>query len=979
MLIQSLELDAFGLLQKKIAFSEDRLNLIVAPNEAGKSTLVRGLDALLYGLSDEPVGADGSGERSERAVYRPWEHERYFLSGIVSVDGEMLRLSREPENASLEVTETSDGDEVTDRYRDEDGEENVGRQLTGLGRTTFRNSVLVNQGDIVLLEERGDLVQAIQRMADSSGGETTAQEALEQLRSTREQFAGRFLADQGSVGEEQKRVEDRLETVCREMERLKDRRDRAENKIRNARDLKKRIREIEDEIDRIDLYESVSRMRQQEKRLDRHRKQQEKLDELREEKEALEEYEGFPHGQQEHLLRAHEQRKQILEEAEELASKEEDLKANLDEVNRKLDDMKSSVDLEPGDVSELLEFCEQALYYRSEIEELRRELDGEREELKKPDRKRERFIELQATFEDLEAEDREILTGMSQRLRSLSDQEAEAEREISEARDRVREIDRERAGIKLRSTIVSSTGGILLISGMSLYFWWEALPHAVSYGSMGLGLALGVYGLLRLLRADHHRSDERSEWKVKLEQRSEHQSRHVQKRKQLQKRATTVAGTLGLDGVEDLLERYETYRNLYEELESLLQIESQIQRLQTKLSNLMQRYSTLLDRCDHELDPESSTDEFQALKENLNRYRERLKRKASIETDLADLQSRRTELERKQAGKESTLRSILDRAGIDPDECSLNEGVERFKTHYDKYIRLQSLKEKIPEIEKTTMSPEKLQETRRMYKQLSEHLEAIREERPELDVPDELATPETYERKRSSLEQKKRALIAERADLEREAESLESRYRQRFPKLEDEREELVQYKERLERLSDALELAEEVLENVAEEVHAEWAHTLNQHTSRVIERITPGYRNVRFDSDLTFTIESVEDSTTLSTAEIRTSLSQGTKEQIFLAVRLGLAQYMSSRSEPLPVILDEPFAHFDDERFERCFRFLVEHVVPDHQVILLTCHGSRIEWLRDRDPNWFEEHVQSVDLAYRNDPAGSGPDRDASK
>jgi len=969
MFFKGIELDAFGALREELTFKPGCIHLLQAPNEAGKTTLLRALEALLYGRPEDAPERDGGAEPNARSAYRPRHADRFHVSGVLVAAGTEYEVSRDLGNGEFTVVDRDAGGDVTRRF-DREGEDGPGRLFTGLSRSAFRTSVFVNQDDLSLDGGRHDLVEAIQRMADSPAGETTARRALDRIEEANMPFSGRFQGESASVDEEVERVEERLERVRSEMDRLETRRDRAREKIERAREMKDRIEDIEEELDRVDLFESMARMREHEERLEAHRRQKEKLDELKEKKDELEEFEGFPHGQHEHLLRAHEQRKQMTSEIQELEQQEEELTSTLKETDRKLEDLTASMDLDPGEVKELLEFCEQALYYRSEIEELRREQEREREELEDPDRRIETYRTLHSTFGDLDAEDREILAGLSHRLRDLSDQEAEAEREIGDARDRVQEIDRERGSIKLRSTILASTGGVFLVSGVSLYFWWADLPNAVSYGTIGVGIALGVYGLLRLLRADHHRSDERSEWKVKLERRTREQSEQIEKRKRVQKRATGLAGTLGLEGINDLLDRYDQYRNLYEKLEPLLQVESRIKRLQTKLSNLHQQYEDLLDRCEQSLTPSSSTDELQALKDDLRRYRDQLKRKAALETEQADLRSRRTTLERKRAGKESTLRSILDRAGIDPDEHEdLDEAVDTFREHHEKYIRLQSLKEKIPEIQKQVLSPRKREETRRMYRQLQENLEQIRDQRPDLEVPDDLSGPETYNRKRASLEQKKRSLIAERADLERAFGTLERRFRRRWPELQDERDRLEAYLERLERLREAIDLATDVLDAVSRDVHAEWARTLNQHTSRVIEQVVPSYRNVQFDADLSFTIETGEEPERLSPERISAELSRGTREQIHLAVRLGLARYLCDRNEPLPILLDEPFAHCDDRRYERFMHLLTEHYLPDHQILFLTAHASRVEWLRERNPDWFEDHVETVSLPDRREPA----------
>ncbi len=63
-------------------------------------------------------------------------------------------------------------------------------------------------------------------------------------------------------------------------------------------------------------------------------------------------------------------------------------------------------------------------------------------------------------------------------------------------------------------------------------------------------------------------------------------------------------------------------------------------------------------------------------------------------------------------------------------------------------------------------------------------------------------------------------------------------------------------------------------------------------------------------------------------------LSVGTIDQLYLSLRLSMIDDLSE--ERLPVILDEVFAYYDDERLENILKFLNEQI-SDHQIIIFTC------------------------------------------
>ena len=69
-------------------------------------------------------------------------------------------------------------------------------------------------------------------------------------------------------------------------------------------------------------------------------------------------------------------------------------------------------------------------------------------------------------------------------------------------------------------------------------------------------------------------------------------------------------------------------------------------------------------------------------------------------------------------------------------------------------------------------------------------------------------------------------------------------------------------------------------------------------------------------------------------------LSRGTRDQLYLCLRLALADEITSGSESLPLILDDPLVNFDDARLESALR-LLGRVAESRQVILLTCHSEQ--------------------------------------
>ena len=77
-----------------------------------------------------------------------------------------------------------------------------------------------------------------------------------------------------------------------------------------------------------------------------------------------------------------------------------------------------------------------------------------------------------------------------------------------------------------------------------------------------------------------------------------------------------------------------------------------------------------------------------------------------------------------------------------------------------------------------------------------------------------------------------------------------------------------------------------------------------------------------------------------------TALSRGTAEQLYLAMRLALIDEYSSISEPMPILMDDAMVNFDADRLRAVCDSIVD-ISGRHQLLVLTCHTSLAEQLRD--------------------------------
>jgi DNA repair exonuclease SbcCD ATPase subunit len=122
------------------------------------------------------------------------------------------------------------------------------------------------------------------------------------------------------------------------------------------------------------------------------------------------------------------------------------------------------------------------------------------------------------------------------------------------------------------------------------------------------------------------------------------------------------------------------------------------------------------------------------------------------------------------------------------------------------------------------------------------------------------------------------------------------------------------------------------------------ARYLEEHMGPAVARITAGrYDEVQVDErSLAFRVRVPETGQFVDVGQ----LSRGTADQLFLTARLGLVRLVTMDRRP-PIILDDPFVTFDDERAGRAIELLREAAAEQgFQVLLLTC-SDRFDALAD--------------------------------
>lgn len=137
----------------------------------------------------------------------------------------------------------------------------------------------------------------------------------------------------------------------------------------------------------------------------------------------------------------------------------------------------------------------------------------------------------------------------------------------------------------------------------------------------------------------------------------------------------------------------------------------------------------------------------------------------------------------------------------------------------------------------------------------------------------------------------------------------------------------------------ALELAVSELQRVAGQLGEELEDRMNGEISRYVSLFTENrYDRVQLDDCGKLQVFT-------EGRQVRPEvLSRGTLEQIYLALRLSAGKALSGE-ECLPILLDEAFAMYDDDRLEQTLGVLSE---LSNQILIFTCQGREEALLRKK-------------------------------
>lgn len=139
--------------------------------------------------------------------------------------------------------------------------------------------------------------------------------------------------------------------------------------------------------------------------------------------------------------------------------------------------------------------------------------------------------------------------------------------------------------------------------------------------------------------------------------------------------------------------------------------------------------------------------------------------------------------------------------------------------------------------------------------------------------------------------------------------------------------------ERLEAFDRAIVLAHATVSRITGETHRAFARRLESYAADTLSTITAGrYSELHVDPKTLAVRVRVPETKGIEDLD---QLSAGTRDQIYLIVRFAMARMFAEGLETPPLLLDDPFAYWDEARIERCLPLVAQNAFSA-QTILFT-------------------------------------------
>lgn len=315
-----LRLEGFGRLVGRTFRFAPGLNLVHGPNEAGKSTLLRALIAMLYSFFEE--GTITAAKRAAMMNYQPWDTSARYAGELHYAldDGSVYGVRRVfAPRSSTSLVALPDEADITDQFE----KATRGRLFfadvqLGLSKEVFENVCQIRLSDLAARDVTASgVVTTLMRLATSATAEAASTNAIELLERVIREDIGTPRAQSRPLPQ----LQARLAVLTTEREAAAEAREELYRLLARSREAEMRLQHVEEQRRECGYLQALAEHAQRQRRLQAIVRAEERLAELDGRLEALRPWATYPAHLRDEVLRLAARWRQLVTEREEGAER----------------------------------------------------------------------------------------------------------------------------------------------------------------------------------------------------------------------------------------------------------------------------------------------------------------------------------------------------------------------------------------------------------------------------------------------------------------------------------------------------------------------------------------------------------------------------------------------------------------------------------------------------------------------------------
>lgn len=926
MIFTKLRVRNFGKLQELEINLGEKLNIIFGSNEAGKTTILAFLKAMLYGMNSQRKAL----RENDRLRYKPWngdfgEGELFFREegGREYILRRKLGSRRRDDWTVLDAVTG----QPADKYN---AATNPGEVILGLGEAAYTRTIFVPQlGCAVTPDKEDEIMARLMNLQQTGEEQVSLQKALNDIEKERKTLTLR--SGNGKLDGLRNKQTDLLQEK-QAVELLHEQNMREQAELNGLLEEKVRLEEAFGDLEKQKL--SFKEYKQYLEYLELQ-KEADALQHSRDELAAIEQSlvcgsssvdAAFIADCEVRLANWHQKTQLMGEQEEELRGKTAQLaetEAGLGAYQGFLglpEDIETQLVLQEQKGKRSTEALERITKYHQEIEGFQRTLD-----------EKNAALGLLVNFYQLSAEEEKQRTNQEKVLREL-EEKVKHDQQIDALR---RDFITDKVS-KARKGLISGT--ILTLAGILLGLFVHPLCYFIAL--FGVGTGMPAYLLRKKNKATLAELD--SQLAANTGVLEDYEALLAELREFYQR--------FGATDNESFLEKRRTFESLNGEIgvlkaiiadrEGYLSLENEAE-VREQLEESREFISTLLNTTGC-----GSLHEFQ---ERLTAFRERTSKRENIKREIVDIEQRLAKLSASRGEVGKGLATLLGYTQVESGD------IARIEALLQEYKMALGQKSNLAvRLEAETINFEKHLAGRNLGTLADSIDKNIIAEMtlngfdPMTDNQEKVALLE------ESLEEKIKEFSEARLNIEKKITALNAAINNRMQdarelaRIEEELADIGRQIKKYEETIEVLDFTKEMFQDSFQELQNTFGPVLNNKVGQIMQGITASqYQEVKVAESYLISVKDHHDA-------IRDLqyFSNGTLDQVYFALRLGIIELAYNQDQKLPLFLDDAFIQYDDKRLASTLDFLLDYA-EQHQVLLFTCHNREMGFLRGKSVNYF--------------------------